>query len=48
MEEPEFRIRERLKKPQKPIIIDEVGTTSVRYTGSYQRQRSLDHYNQQQ
>lgn len=44
MEEPEFNIWNRLKSKAKPIIIDEVGTTSVRYTENYNRHTSLKHY----
>ena len=44
MDEPDFMIWERLKSKNKPIIVDEVGTTSVRYTGSYNRDISLKYY----
>jgi hypothetical protein len=44
MEEPDFMIRERLKTKKKPIIIDEVGTSSVRYNGRYDRNTSLQYY----
>jgi hypothetical protein len=44
MEEQQFRIFARLKSKNKPIIIDEVGTTSVRYHSNYDRATSLNHY----
>lgn len=44
MEETQFTIRNRLLDQQKPIIIDEVGTTSVRYAWSYNRNQSIQYY----
>lgn len=44
MEEQQFRIFARLKSKNKPIIIDEVGTTSIRYHAHYDRTASLNHY----
>jgi hypothetical protein len=44
MEEPQFDIWNRLIKQHKPIIIDEVGTTSVWYDISYNRALSVKHY----
>lgn len=44
MEESQFSIRNRIVKQNKPIIIDEVGTTSVWYDTWYNRTQSLNQY----
>jgi Glycosyl hydrolase family 26 len=44
MEESEFGIWNRLISKGKPVIIDEVGTTSVRYDETYNRTKSLQYY----
>lgn len=44
MDEWRFNIRNRLVASGKPIIVDEVGTTSVRYQWSYDRAKSLQSY----
>ena len=44
LEEPRFDIRNRLVGAGKPIIIDEVGTTSIWYEGAYDRETSLEYY----
>lgn len=43
-EEPEFSIWKRISSQGKPVIIDEVGTTSIRYEWNYNRNTSIQHY----
>lgn len=39
-----WRTLDRLKKFDKPIFVDEVGTTAVNYTGAYNFTKSLEVY----
>ena len=44
LKDPQWNTRSRLEKFNKPIVIDEVATTAVRYTATYNPQRSKKAY----